>query len=251
MDQTIGAYYQCHKNPASFIRTVKSFQKFYPERTIVVTNDGGHDYEEFCKDNNIIYKYKPKNSLNTKIDSTRRSCFQSHPDMYDYIKNLWTGFDSIKENYVLILEDDVRVLKKHTETFKYSINGCNYGVKFPPRAIRILHEIGYNGPLHYGACGGCVLDKNFFKNIPFYKVEELISKIGTYEEMYDGDLVISFIAVYFGGNIGQYGEFAETWFKNIEELHKMNGIAFLHQYKNDYQSLPTEDEARELKNYLL
>lgn len=244
---SLGAYYQCHKNPVSFIRAIKSFKQYYPSNNLVVVNDGGYNYKEFCMNNEIHYNYIKKDT-----SSTIGLMFKSYDQCIHFLKNLWQSFDTIKEDYILLLEDDVRVLKHHTMPFLYSINGCNYNESLPECAIQLLKNKGYNGPFYYGGCGGTVLDKNFFKAIPFNKVEELLDQISHFIEMYASDLLISLIALYYGGTIGQYDEFAETWYKDINERYQTSKIAFLHQYKKDYEIYgvyPTYEELLELKDY--
>ena len=241
---SLGAYYQCYKNPASFIRAIKSFKKYYPASSIVVINDGGYNYKEFCINNNIHYTYIEKDT-----ESTVGLVFNTYSQCINFLKNLWNSFELINEDYILLLEDDVRVLKKHTYDFKYSINGCNYNESLPSCAIEILKNKGYKGPFFYGGCGGTVINKNFFKSISFNKVEDLLKSISSYKEMYASDLLLSFIALYYDGSIGQYEEFAEIWYADIYERYTKLNIAFLHQYKNDYNVYPSEEELYELKNY--
>ena len=242
--QTLGAYYQCHKNAASFIRTVKSFKKFYPESDMVITNDGGYDYEKFCNDNQIYYNYIEK--IDTKSNAL---LFNSPESCIIFLKNLFNNFQKMKETHVLLLEDDVRVLKTHTQPFLYSINGCNKNAILPEYAIELLKKRGFQGPYFYGGCGGCVLDKQFFQSIDFKEIEQLIYEIRHEKQMFASDLLLSFITLYFGGTIEQYDEFAETWYSDIHIRMNNHSIAFLHQYKTDYEKngvFPTEEEKKEL-----
>jgi hypothetical protein len=179
--------------------------------------------------------------------------FNSYEECVKFLRNLWNSFDLIKEDYIILLEDDVRIFKTHTAQFKYSINGCNKNENLPECAINILKESGYNGPFYYGGCGGTVLYKNFFKSISFIQVEELLSKIINFKEIYASDMLLSLIALYYGGTIGQFDEFAEVWYPDINERYNKQQIAFLHQYKNDYERynvFPNKNELNELKNYL-
>lgn len=245
MNQTVGAYYQCHKNAASFIRTIKSFKQFYPESDIVIINDGGYDYQYYCNNNNIKYTYIPKTTELTQ----QALIFTSFTSCLLFLKNLFDSFKNIKETHILLLEDDVRVLKTNTLPFLSTINGCNKNEKLHPILINILKEKGYNGPFFYGACGGCVIDKEFFQNIDFKDVEKLIYKIKDVPQVFASDILISFIALYFGGTIDQYDEFAEMWYHDIQTLILNNKIAFLHQYKQDYEKngvFPNDDELIEL-----
>lgn len=248
MPQSLGAFYQCYKNPASFIRAIKSFQNYYPTNDIVVVSDGGHNYQEFCDDNNIHYVYKTKEDA-----ETIGLMFNSYHQCLNFLRNLWYSFDHIKEDYILLIEDDVRVLKQHTSKFNYSINGCNQNEYLPLYAQTILRNVGYKGEFYYGACGGTILHKQFFKSISFERVEALLQEIKDHKELFASDLLISFIALYFGGNIGPYNEFAEMWYANINDLFKNNNIAFLHQYKNDYDKFgvyPSNAELTELKTFI-
>jgi hypothetical protein len=195
-EQSLGAYYQCHKNAASFIRTIKSFKQFYPDSNIVVTNDGGYDYEEFCEDNSIRYSYFDKSD--TIKDAT---IFGSYDACLFFLENLFNSFKYIKETHILLLEDDVRVLKRHTLPFCHSINGCNKNEQLNVVIQRILHKNGYTGPLYYGACGGCVIDKRFYESIEFEKIRTLIYEIKDYPDLFASDILLSFIALYFGGTI--------------------------------------------------
>ena len=82
---------------------------------------------------------------------------------------------------------------------------------------------------------------------------KLIYIIKDYNNLFASDILLSFIALYFGGSIDDYDEFAELWFKDIELRLKENKVAFLHQYKKDYEKngvFPNDDELIELKNYI-
>lgn len=242
--QTLGAYYQCHKNAASFIRVVKSFKRYYPESDMVIINDGGYDYETFCHVNRIYYNYIEKidTHSNALLFNSADSCIQ-------FLKNLFMHLEKIKETHVLLLEDDVRVLKTHSTPFLHSISGCNKHAILPEYAIECLKKRGVQGPYFYGGCGGCVLDKRFFQSIDFKEIEQLIYEIRHEKRMFASDLLLSFITLYFGGTIEQYDGFAETWYSDIDERLQKDSVAFLHQYKSEYEKngvFPTEEETKEL-----
>ena len=247
-EQTIGAYYQCHKNAASFIRTVKSFQKSYPGNTIIITNDGGYNYEPFCKKNNIKYSYIEKS--NTRQNAL---IFNSYLSCISFLEKMFQEFKNIDTTHIILLEDDVRILRTHTLPFLFSINGCNENELLDPIAIEILEKKGVIGPFFYGGCGGSVIDKAFFESIDFEDIKQLLYEIKDYPSLFASDKLISFIALYFGGTIGKYDEFAEMWYNDINSRIDGNNVAFLHQYKNDYENngvFPNDDELIELDDYI-
>lgn len=246
--QSVGAYYQCHKNAASFVRTIYSFKEYYPDSDIIVVNDGGYNYRPFCEKHKIKYTYIEK--MNTVSSSL---IFSSYDNCISFLKNLFDNLNNIKESHIILLEDDVRILKQHTKPFMYTINGCNKNERLNIIIENILKKKGYNGPFYYGGCGGCVIDKTFFQSIPFSEIEKLIHEIKNYPHLFASDILLSFIALYFGGSIGQYEEFAETWYPNIQELIINKNVAFLHQFKSEYEKngiMPTHKELSELEDYL-
>lgn len=243
---TLGAFYQCHKNPTSFLRTIKSFQTHYPESSIHVVNDGGYDYSEFCKTRGIKYKYFEKSS------NTHASIyFSNKKHAIDFLSRLWNIINCIPETHFILLEDDVRVLRHHTVPFYYSINGCNFNEILPPSMQKILTENGYSGKFFYGAYGGTVLFTSFFKGIEFSSIIHLLNKLPeVFEPDYGSDMVLSFITLYFGGTIGDHPEIAETWYKNINTLINDNKVSFLHQFKSDYDSYGEKMSPYEKKEFL-
>lgn len=242
---TLGAYYQCYKNPVSFLRTMESFQKHYPGSTIVVSNDGGDDYEKYCKSivqNNVHYTYYPKT-----CPASKQLAYSDIEPLIDFLRRLWESFPKFKETetHIVLLEDDVRILRQHTVPFKHTINGMNKNWELFEAMKKILRSKGYNGHFYLGGCGGCVIDKEFYMRIPFSDVESLLRSVPPIP-IYASDVSLVFIALYYGGSIDSYAEFAETFYPNIQTLIDENKVAFLHQYKNDYNSELTDDERKKL-----
>ena len=248
-EQTLGGYFQCYKNPTSFLRSIQSFQTFYPESAIVVNADGGHDYSHFCEKNSIDYTYYPKEVLHKAVDPNGSVfVFSTMKPVYEFIHRMWLSFPKYKESHLILLEDDVRVLKHHTLPFNYTINGLNTRTLLCEELIIILENKGYNGKFHYGGCGGCVFDKVFLEQIPFADIDKLLKSLPPLKR-YTPDELFTFIALYFGGSIGPYSEFAEVWYPNSKQLCDNGQVAFLHQYKTDYKTLPTVKEKLLLGNY--
>lgn len=248
--QTLGGYFQCYKNPTSFLRAIQSFRTVYPNSTIVVNNDGGHDYSIFCKNNSIPYTYYPKEVIHRPVSSTGSVLtFSVLTPIYNFIHRMWLSFPQYKETHLILLEDDVRILRHHTAPFKFTINGLNTRTLLREPLIHILENKGYNGTFHYGGCGGCVFDKTFLEQIPFADVDVLLKSLPPLTS-YNADELLTCIALYFGGSIGTYPEFIETWYPNSKQLCDEGKIAFLHQYKNDYTTPPNAEEGLLLGNYM-
>jgi hypothetical protein len=230
--QSLAGFYQCHKNPKNFLECMKSFRYYYPDSNVVVVSDGGHNYETYCKRQKCDYTYVPKDS-----NMAAPLIYSSRDAALGYLRRLWNAFPKMTETHFILLEDDVRVLKRHTAPFQYSINGCNQYMFLPSVMATKLCDKGYTGPTFYGGCGGCILDKEFYMSIPFEAVQKLLEETPLTE--FPADQLFSFIALYFGGSIGPYNEFTETLYPDWAKRVAKNEIAFLHQYKKEYGMEPT------------
>ena len=62
---SLGAYYQCHKQPKAFLNAAMSYRKHYPDGTFVISNDAGNDYTYFAKNINAEYTYYDKKTGNS------------------------------------------------------------------------------------------------------------------------------------------------------------------------------------------
>ena len=223
---------------------MESFRKFYPDASLFVVNDGGYDYTDYCKRAGAVYSYVAKES-----NMGKPLAYTSKEAVLAYLKRLWDIFPRMKESHFILLEDDVRILRRHTLPFRHTVNGCNRAVRLPDCMLRMLRARsgGYVGPEYYGGCGGCVLDKTFFERIPFADVERLLTETGLTE--FHTDQLFSYIALYFGGTVGDYDEFDERFYSDIVMRLVTDRVAFLHQYKFDYGVPPTAEQNARLGSY--
>ena len=80
---------------------------------------------------------------------------------------------------------------------------------------------------------------------PYTEVESLLKRLPPIP-VYASDVALVFLALYYGGSINHYEEFAEMFYPNISELLVENKVAFLHQVKHDYKNELTDDETNRL-----
>lgn len=112
----IGAFFQCHKNYKATEFALKVFRSAYPTSTIILLSDNGYDYSKFVDEYNVIYFHETSScppSFDAKDTEKHKLCIQR-----------WQHYlPLIKEDYFMILEDDVLVLKPYDEPFLGTING--------------------------------------------------------------------------------------------------------------------------------
>ncbi len=234
---TLAAYYQCYKNEKAFGWTLASFRWFYPQNEIVLVSDGGDDFSEAAR--KFGCQYFPQKKLDTKINLV----FNTIEALIEFVFRIKRYTEKVDAQYLLLLEDDVRVLNKITEKDLVSdINGCNYNEFFNQEHEWNLKQrnksLDFGQQIFFGGCGGSVLNLKFFKLI-FENEEELVLDI---REFWDGcgplevasDRCLSYLCLKNGGTIGQYPGFCETWYPDYKERVDKNNIEVLHQLKIGY-----------------
>lgn len=120
MSKSLGAYFQCYKNPFATYKCIKSFRKFYPNNTIVLLSDNGYNYSEMAKYFNCIYIHEYDNAKFIHDNMEDGSHIINSNKLIERIKKV---FNLIQEDYVMWLEDDVVINNIITDDFHYDLNG--------------------------------------------------------------------------------------------------------------------------------
>jgi glycosyltransferase involved in cell wall biosynthesis len=240
-DSDIAGFYQCYKQKKAFENSIYNFRKIYPNSTLNVYNDGGDASLE-----EIVKKYNGNYTYCNKISNGIALIFNNTNQIIEWILRLRECINKTKESYIMLVEDDVLVMKKtNKDSLKFDLNGCNYDVGYPDSINQYIMSKNNNmkdKKIFYGGCGGCILRTSFYRKI-FENVEEIKSLINTYIELGGvnaSDCILSFLTYITivdekNGTIGQYDGFAEKWYPNFDERMKNKDIEVLHQYKDLYE----------------
>lgn len=233
--EQIGAYYQCFKNKQSLNFVLNNFRKIYPESNIVLVNDGGDDFLEESIKYNCNYIFDKK--LNTK----KNLIFEDLQSIKNFIKRISSNIYLIKEDFFILLEDDVFVIKQIESELKFDVNGCNKNEFFSKKLSDVIKSKNKNikdDNIFYGSFGGCVLRTHFFKDI-FKNTEKIDYYIQIFYENSNlsdcaSDKILSYLCLINNGTIGHYDGLCETWYPDYKERYDLNNIEVLHQYKIYY-----------------
>lgn len=233
----IGGYYQAYNKPKCVDFVLNHFRNQYPDSDVVLISDGGDDFTSLASKYNCNYFYEDNLSGDKSIKSKGLAGFYFHsPEvLVNYVLRMSKHLNLIKQDYFIILEDDVVVLNK-SKDLKYDINGSNPTESLPESVCMDLKQIPR---ISYGACGGCILNTNFFKNILRQSnLKQIEDQIRQYcnltTERWASDAILSYICLANGGTIGDWDGFGETWESDIVERINKNEVEILHQYKNFY-----------------
>lgn len=240
----IGAIYQCYKRMkcAEFVLT--NYRLHYPDATVVLISDGGLDFSRVAQAHGCVYLHEDRLSGPLSADNERpigmtgANYFHSPQIIKNYFDRLARCLSHIKQDYFMILEDDVFVLRATaTQTLQFDVNGFNPHENLPPKVCAML---GRNH-LPYGACGGSILSTKLLSEALSdqnrSKLHDLIDQFCACDPMrtkWAGDALISFVVYAFGGTIGGYPGFCETWHPDLADRLRKNTIEVLHLYKALY-----------------
>ena len=239
----LGAYYQCYKQPKAFISALRSYRRIYPNTSIEIVSDNGTNYEQLA----AYFNVANYNTVQSQGGNGKSTLFTDVDKTKLYIRNFLQGAQNIKEDFFVLLEDDVCV--QNPLTFSAlddaDIIGCNRpGASFKPGIISLVKKIMKTPPksFYYGGCGGSIFKTRFWKMLDMKHVDQLIDKFGIATgQVYHSDVLLSFLCIVNGGTIKQPD------FRLIEEQPKHNTNenllpSIIHQYKDHYDTkLSTED----------
>lgn len=225
----LAAYYQCYKQPRAFQFVLQSFKQHHPTAPMTILSDNGNDYSQIAKE----YGYTYIHDTQQIAQATGNSVTYQASKTIEYVKRFVTQVQQMQADWVILLEDDVAILKPiDTRLLKYTLNGINPHEYLPESLSRYL---GIEGKQCYGGCGGCIFSVAFFKGL---ELEEVLRECEKMSDImggpYAGDRLLTALVLRYGGTIGQYEGFAETWYPNIRERLARNQVSVLHQYKDLY-----------------
>lgn len=224
----LAAYYQCYKQPKAFEFVLQCFHQHHPSSPVTILSDNGNDYSQIAKHYGYSYIHST-----TRAAQDNGLIFYSSTTMLEFIKRFITQVQQMDADWVLLLEDDVVVLKPiDTNSLHYTLNGINPNEYLPDALTRYL---GKEDKQCYGGCGGSIISVPFIKGLVLAEVLEECERMC---EVLGGkgasDIMLTAVVLRYGGTLGPYDGFAETWYPNIRELLNNQQVSVLHQYKNLY-----------------
>jgi hypothetical protein len=232
---SIGAFYQCYKRPKAVISVISSFRRHYPDATVHMVCDGGHDFSTLAAHFGCNYVHDPLNA-----GTGNALYFNSTETLVRWFRRIRMAAEHMSEDYILLLEDDVLVMNKVEEKLRYTINGVNAKMRLGRPITSVLKRRNRSIPLftfnyYWGGFGGCIIDRRFVIQ-HLNEVEEDIVKLSPcVDRPLASDIWLSIVTLYHGGTIGPYRGLCETWNRDyLRRRDVLRNIAVLHQYKEVY-----------------
>jgi hypothetical protein len=172
MSNTISVYFQVYSNKRAVFECLKSFRSFYPNEEITLISDNGEDFSNIAKTFRLNYTHSDKNIL-------PKGKMESKNGVYEYLNRIYNHCNSTDSDWVLIMEEDVRTLRKikifpETDCAGPRLNF--YTSELTKELIKMHGEKKY--PYGYGLSGGSIFKRQTFLNCyPNYKQLENFSQL--------------------------------------------------------------------------
>ena len=245
-EPSVCAFYQCYKNPKSVIAVIDSFRSMYPTSKIFLFCNQGLDMSHIATYFNCEYKYITRGN-----DSG--FYFLNKEDLFLWMQRLIHTAQNSTEDFLIILEDDVRVVDK-VRKLKFDLNEIKENHKIGRDATTFLKKRNTSIPsyvknMYYGGCGGTLINRNFivanFSNDEKLKnaLDEIILyKYKNWGEGLPADAFLTMLVLYFGGTVGRYPGFTEVHFLKYKLKPFLGKIEIVHNDKSLYNLLLSEEE---------
>jgi hypothetical protein len=225
----IGAFIQCYKQPLALDIALFHFRKAYPTGTIVLVSDNGYNYSKMAEKYNCLYFH---GTMNTRVD-----WYDYEPEKYaEFFNRLRNYIPLIKEDYFMILEEDVIVMNRITEPFLGTLNGNPLNL-IKKETIQKFRELQtYPTDFAYTGQGGSVWEKKHF--LKMINDDELLTNIANQwntTELGNNKVFDNFssvVCVASGGTIHKMKTIRDI----IHNMHDLQGGVVFHQVKQFYRN---------------
>jgi hypothetical protein len=236
----IGGLGYFHSQLKATYEIIKNFRFLYPLGSLVMINDAGKEELKsiagmFQAD---YHPYTKNLTTGNDVDDIQV--------MVEWMERFFKAIKLIKEEYCIILEDDVLIIREIDESkIKGDMFGYNPKALLPNKVTEYLKK--YNSAIQtdriwYGGCGGCIIKTETFKKIAD---EDWKQELLTYAELskrnskneqswYFNDCCLSFLCWRYGGVIHQNEEWGDCNTAETVQKFKEERLTIAHQYREHF-----------------
>lgn len=229
-----GVFYQVYRNKNATQWVLENFRQHFPNNPVILISDGGEDFTD------ISQKYDCKFYMKENIFGNETNNYDVHA--YDSHRTLewWNRqklvCDETKQDYVMIMEDDVYVKDFFSINSPFHLKGVRTGGALTGKMREEIGELGFETSI-YGMCGGSIYNANTFLKI----YEDVVDDIQNNMDRLMGDdpdlqyrllgAVDANITYHFNKRGYKYEE--AEWLAEVREPNHMM-YPIIHQWKQNY-----------------
>jgi hypothetical protein len=222
---TLSAYIQCASNPAALYHALHSFRTFYPTETVTLISDRGDDLQPFADCFDLRYCY-----ATDKCEPGRLG----HDGAEGFLRRIYQHCISCDSDFVLLLEEDVRTLRRARHFPGTACGGPRLNEFSPALAACLADVIGAVERPGYGMCGGSVFNREAYVDA-YRRVGQAVLKLSALDPgiIRNCDLLLTALFLLGGHRYEIWTEVSEIHHP-VPELRIMREAAFDHADKRWY-----------------
>lgn len=250
MKKELSAYLWGYKNYLAGSKSVETFRNFYPDSDVFVRIDTDGDMENYkssLENFNVNIDFqKSKLGYPGKFAPSGHDAGREHwpyKNLYTWLKSIYDCCKQTQSKYMIILEEDVFVLKN------ISIIKKDFGVaivrnrnSFPTVMYKFIETFNGNStPTGYGACGGAIINTEIFIkgfDMVMDTLEKQFDELASHTKLVGwSDLMLQVVIMCAGGSVIVNEQMAEPWmqeqgwikdsWKNYEIVNYLKNISEL------------------------
>lgn len=251
-EPSVSGFFQCYKQPKSAIAALASFRKIYPKSSIHMFCDNGFDFSHVAEHFGCKYEY-----LSNKSGKGDTLYFLTKEQVMSYMKRLVYTAQNSTEDFVMILEDDLRVYKK-IKKLKFDWNCIKPDHHFTGRKLTSLLRARnssipwYVNNMYFTGCGGAMANRAFLVQhfSDEKKLKRAVDEVGPYIMKMKQwgampqDAILTALILYFGGTAGIYAGFTEARYWRYRLRPYLGGFDIVHNDKSFYNVPLSPDEQK-------
>ena len=235
MIENISVFIPAYNQIKSLENSVSILKNVYPDCDIHLCSDNGYDFSDFCQKYNIDYKHY-SNRLGYP-ESEGRNGWTKEKSL-EFIFRIKTACEYLKNDFVILFEEDVLVNKKINLDTNFDISGYLVGnIIDQPMLEYIKSNDGNILVNQYGGGGGCIFSRSKYLE-SFDKAYNLLEK--DFDELIKKshqpgwpDFLICFVFMIGGYQLSKNKEIIELNNNNYDISNI--GVSIIHKYKKLYE----------------
>ena len=158
-----GVFYQVYKNVKAVRFVLDNFRKNFPDNPIVLISDGGDDFTNISTEYNCEF-YMRENIFGDDINQYPKFPYNAYRTI-EWWKRQKLTCEVTKQNYIMIMEDDVLVQKPFSLDDDFDLRGVRIGNRFTGRMSQDVRDLTGDEASLYGMCGGSIYNAKTFLSI--------------------------------------------------------------------------------------
>ncbi len=223
-----------YRQPVSATRAAESLWRWHPQSNGFTTVDYGGLVPAYAADPRVTLT-----QLTSRLSARAAGLFLDEHSVVRFVDQVHLALDNEScQEWLLVLEDDVRVLRPIDAVLDFDLNGVNQSENLPIRVNVELARVGRRPRWRgFGGCGGSILKAATLRRRDRQDIKAFLSRtIRRTGRPLGSDEVLSTWVLYCGGRLGGYQGFAETWYPDIAARLSTHAVSVLHQFKDDYHT---------------